>query len=387
MNLPSPRNRESDVPLIAHVIFRLDVGGLENGLVNLINRTPPDLFQHAIICVTEASDFRERITATDVTIVELRKKPGHDLAVYWRFFNAIRKLKPNAVHTRNFNTLEFQPLALLAGVRTRMHGEHGWDIHDLDGTSRKYRLLRRVLSPFVHRFVVVSDGLLKYLTARVRISPEKIVLIHNGVDVARFRPGESSSATSPVVNGAGAGTTVVGTVGRMQEVKNQRLLVNAFVELIDQDSTRRRQLRLLMIGDGPFRAGLIDRLDEAGVTELAALPGSRDNIENLLRDIDIFVLPSRNEGISNTILEAMATGLPVVATRVGGTPEIVEDGVTGILIEDDNVDELKAAILEYMEKPDMRDEHGRAGLDRVRARFSLDAMVGKYLELYRKSIC
>ena len=387
MNSQSARERESKAPLIAHVIFRLDIGGLENGLVNLINQTPPGLFRHAIICVTQATDFRQRITASDVTIIELNKRPGKDLAVYWRFLRAIRKLRPDVVHTRNFNTLEFQPLALLAGVRTRIHGEHGWDVHDLDGTSRKYRMLRKILKPFVDRFIAVSQGLHDYLTASIRVSPEKIALIYNGVDVRRFSPKASMSVSKPGANEAVPGRTVVGTVGRMQEVKNQHLLVNAFIELINQDPDRGRQLRLLMIGDGPVRAELIDKLNEANIAELSSLPGSRDNIEDLLKNIDIFVLPSRNEGISNTILEAMATGLPVIATRVGGTPEIVQDGVTGILVGNDDIEDLKAAISRYVEKPDMRDKHGKAGVERVRAEFSLDAMVGKYLDVYSQSIC
>jgi sugar transferase (PEP-CTERM/EpsH1 system associated) len=385
MNSRSPNKGTSGTPLIAHVIFRLDVGGLENGLVNLINQTPPDRFRHAIICVTEAADFRQRITASDVPIVELKKRPGKDFAVYWRFMRAILQLKPDVVHTRNFNTFEFQPLALLAGVRARIHGEHGWDVHDLDGTSRKYQLLRKLLKPFVHRFIVVSQGLHDYLADRISISPENIDLVYNGVDVTRFCPRESLKASQPRTSIAAKDTIVVGTVGRMKEVKNPRLLVKAFIELTAEDPKRRRQLRLMMIGDGPVRAELVNELNEAGVAELSALPGSRDNIAELIRSIDIFVLPSRNEGIPNTVLEAMATGLPVIATRVGGTPEVVQDGVTGILVENDDVEGLKAAMSHYADRPGLREQHGRAGLERVRTSFRLDAMVGKYLDIYSQS--
>jgi sugar transferase (PEP-CTERM/EpsH1 system associated) len=372
------------VPLIAHVIFRLDTGGLENGLVNLINSSPSGIYRHAIICVTYATAFKNRITASNVTIIELNKKPGKDPAVYWRFLRAVRELKPDVIHTRNANALEFQLLAYLAGVRTRIHGEHGWDVHDPYGKSRKYRLLRKIIQPFVNRFVVVSLELRNYLTASVRIPQEKITLIYNGVDAGKFCPNSSSLENLSKAKLAFPGLIVIGTVGRMQEVKNQHLLVDAFVELLDQYPALRRQIRLLMIGDGPLRDKLIEKLDVAGLTELSSLPGACDNVDELLKSIDIFVLPSRNEGVSNTVLEAMATGLPIIATRVGGTPEIVRDGITGTLIRNDDVEELKAAIIQYIDKPDLRDSHGNTGRERVRAEFSLEAMVGKYLDVYRQ---
>ena len=379
--------RETNAPLIVHVIFRLDVGGLENGLVNLINQTPPGVYRHAIICVTHATEFRKRITASDVTIIELNKKPGKDLAVYWRFFRALRKLRPDVVHTRNVNTIEFQPVAALAGVQTRIHGEHGWDVHDLHGTSRKYRVLRMLVRPFVDQFIVVSKGLHDYLTASIRIPPERITLIYNGVDLGKFHPRETMEGETEQVDATDKGQTVIGTIGRMKEVKNQQLLVQAFIGLVNQYPRERSKIRLIMVGNGPLRDGLMNDLREMGLQELSSFPGACDNISELLRDIDIFVLPSKNEGISNTVLEAMATGLPVVATRVGGTPEIVLDGITGVLTKDDDVSGLVSAISRYVEDAELRLRHGAAAREHVQAKFSLDSMVGKYLEVYSQSLC
>jgi len=380
------KERETKAPLIAHVIFRLDIGGLENGLVNLINQTPPGVYRHAIICITCATAFRHRIQSSDVTIIELNKKPGKDLAVYWRFFRAVRNLKPDVIHTRNVNTLEFQPLALLAGVRARIHGEHRWDVHDLHGTSRKYRMLRKVLRPFVDQFIVVSQELHDYLTASVRIIPEKITLIYNGVNASKFFPHATMKGRTVEDDTIDARPTVIGTVGRMKEVKNQQLLVQAFIVLANRDSAGQSKIRLVMVGDGPLRKGLMNDLEEVGVEDMSSFPGSCENIAEQLRDIDIFVLPSRNEGISNTILEAMATGLPVVATRVGGTPEIVLDGTTGILIDGDDISGLTLAILKYVEDPDLRRRHGLAAREHVRANFSLGVMVTRYLDVYRHSL-
>lgn len=386
MNSHPAKERKAEVPLIAHVIFRLDVGGLENGLVNLINQTPPGIFRHAIICVTHATDFRRRIEADDVAIIELNKKPGTDLAVYWRFWRAVRRLKPDVIHTRNLNTIEFQPFAFLAGVRARIHGEHGWDVHDIDGTSRKYRVLRKMLRPFVDRFIAVSQGLHDYLTAAVRVSPDRISLIYNGVDLTKFSPRETSDGKGGQTCAATVRPIVIGTIGRMKEVKNQRLLVQAFVGLIRSHPDQRSRIRLLMAGDGPLRDELMNDLSNAGLVEFCSFPGACDNVAELLRDIDIFVLPSRNEGISNTILEAMGTALPVVATRVGGTPEIVSDSVTGVLVDDGDVSALVSALLRYIENPELRRRHGTAGRARAQANFSLGAMVARYLDVYRQCL-
>jgi sugar transferase (PEP-CTERM/EpsH1 system associated) len=384
---PHPENESgTKSPLIAHVIFRLDIGGLENGLINLINQTPPGVYRHAIICVTHATEFRKRITASDITIIELNKRPGKGLAVYWRLYRALRKLKPDAVHTRNVNTIEFQPIAALAGVQTRIHGEHGWDVHDLHGTSWKYRVLRKLVRPFIDHFIVVSKGLRDYLITSIRIPPERVTLIYNGVDSKRFRPREMMAGKTERVIATDEGPAVIGTIGRMKEVKNQRLLIQAFTRLVNQLPDGRSKIRLVMVGDGPLRDALMDDLTEANLEELSSFPGACDNIEELLRDIDIFVLPSRNEGISNTILEAMATGLPVIATRVGGTPEIVMDGITGVLTEDDDVSGLVSAAAKYVEDSELRQRHGTAARAHVLAKFSLDAMVARYLDVYRQSL-
>ena len=175
-------------PLVAHVVFRFDVGGLENGVVNLINRLPADEIRHAVIALTEATDFRRRVRRPDVVIHELHKQPGKDPAAYLRLFRLLRELRPAVVHTRNFGTLDCQTVACLAGVPLRIHGEHGWDIHDPDGTNRKYRMMRRAIAPLIHRFVTVSRDLERYLVETVGVAAGKVQRICNGVDTERFHP-------------------------------------------------------------------------------------------------------------------------------------------------------------------------------------------------------
>jgi len=369
-------------PLIAHVVFRFDVGGLENGVVNLINHLPERKWRHAVIAVDDiAPAFRARVRRGDVTYVALRKPPGYLLWRYPQLVRLFRALRPDIVHTRNLAALEATVPAWIAGVPARVHGEHGWDVHDIDGASNRFRWIRRLYRPFVQRYVALSEQIESYLAGRVGIAREAIVQIYNGVDTARFHApaGADARACLPF---AGRDLFVVGTVGRMQPVKDQLSLVRAFLRLIGRSEEARRRLRLVIVGDGSVRSQAQRELEEGGAHDLAWLPGSRDDIPELMRSFDLFVLPSLSEGISNTILEAMASALPVVATRVGGNAELVQDGSTGALIGPQDVDGLAAVIERYFENAALARQHGIAGRRLVEQRFSIDSMVAAYGSVY-----
>lgn len=370
-------------PLVAHVIYRLGVGGLENGLVNLINRTPPDRFRHAVICLKDADPaFAGRIVA-DARIYTLNRREGQDFGMFARVFRLLRELRPAVVHTRNLATVECQLPAWLAGVGCRVHGEHGWDVFDPDGSNRKYRLLRRAFSPLVHRYIPLSRHLENYLREGVGIPVRKIVRICNGVDTAVFRPAESGKgAIEGCPFAPSPETFAIGTVGRMHGVKDQTTLVQAFLDALRLRPEARERARLILVGDGPLRERATDMLRAADALDLAWLPGERADIADIMRGLDVFVLPSLAEGISNTILEAMASGLPVLATAVGGNPDLVADGETGRLVERGDPAAMAAALVDYLDRPELAAAHGAAGLRRARETFGLDVMVERYLGVY-----
>jgi sugar transferase (PEP-CTERM/EpsH1 system associated) len=370
------------VPLVAHIIHRLDIGGLENGLVNIINRMPTNLYRHAIICLTAFSDFSLRINRSDVAILALNKRDGKDPGSYLRLWRLLRRLRPDIVHTRNLPTLDAIFVAVAAGVPRRVHGEHGRDMLELQGNNRKYNLLRRLCRPFVHIYIPLSRDLTFWLREEIGVPEKKIAQIYNGVDVKHFRPVHAARAPLPVNDFAPSGTIVIGTVGRLASVKDPLALVQSFLQLTESLPEARKRLRLVMIGDGPLRGRVEELLNNAHAADIAWLAGARDDVPELLRGFDIFVLPSLAEGISNTILEAMATGLPIVATRVGGTPELVIDGVTGTLVPPADVGAMAHALRMYIERPDVRHKHGRAARDRVERDFSIATMVSSYQSVY-----
>ncbi len=369
-------------PLIAHVVFSFDYGGLENGVVNLVNHLPDDRSRHAIIALTRATDFRKRLRRSDVQVYELHKSPGKDPGLYLRLYRLLRSLRPDIVHTRNLPTLEAAVVARLAGVRACIHSEHGWDIYDPEGRSRKYRALRRVVSPAVNRFVTVSQELERWLTGIVGVTGSKVECICNGVDMTRF---DTSPPVGPAVLPAERfppGAVVIGSVTRFSDIKDPLNLVRAFIAARTLEPTI--DLRLLMAGDGALRAPAQQLLDSAGAAQFAWLPGSRDDVPRLLRSVDVYALGSRREGISNTVLEAMASGLPVVATATGGNLELVQDGVTGRLVAAADPAALSQVLVDYARNPAMRAAHGAAGRARVEREYSLERMISRYEALYQR---
>jgi sugar transferase (PEP-CTERM/EpsH1 system associated) len=369
--------------LIAHVVYQFGIGGLENGVVNLINRLPAARWRHAVIALTEvAPAMRKRVARPDVTYHALGKGPGHLLPLYPRLYRVFRELRPAIVHTRNLAALEAVVPARLARVPAVIHGEHGRDADDIDGRNRRNLWTRRLYSPFVFRYVALSAELERYLAGPVGIAPKRIERIINGVDAVQFAP---RGRTRPPIAGcpfAEPRQFLVGTVGRLDAVKDQTNLARAFVAALRRHPGARDRLRLVIVGDGPLRGEVARVLAEADALPLAWLAGERHDIADAMRGLDLFVLPSLAEGISNTLLEAMASGLPVIATRVGGNGELMEEGLTGRLVPRADPEALATEILRYFDDPQLARRHGGAGRSLVEKRFSLDLMVRRYDELY-----
>jgi len=374
-------------PLIVHVVYRFDVGGLENGIVNLINRMPTQSWGHAIIALTDVSaEFTQRIERPDIQYIALGKRPGHLVRDYPRLVRLFRKLKPAVVHTRNLAALEAVVPAWAAGVPVRVHGEHGWDMQDPHGRSQRYRMVRRVYRPFVTRYVALSRHLEDYLEQQVGVPSDRIAQIFNGVDTERFRPSAGARPAIPGCPFVGAEHWLVGTVGRMEAVKDPLNLARAFVRALEFDSAAGKHLRLVMVGDGALRHDVAAVLDRPGLRDRVWFAGERADVAEIMRGLDCFVLPSLAEGISNTILEAMATGLPAVATAVGGNGELIESGMTGTLVPPASSDALAHAILAYHRDRALARRHGKAARRVVESTFSLARMVSDYTAMYARAM-
>lgn len=372
-------------PLIVHLIYRLDFGGLETMLVERINRMPEHKYRHAIVCLTDYTDFSKKITKPDVTLHALDKAPGMSLGTHFKLWTLLRRLRPAVVHTYNLSAIEYGFTAALAAVPVRISGSHGRDASDPDGKNRKHNLLRRIMIPFYDCCYSNSGDMKEWNKTVIGVPDSKNRLLHNGIDITKYKPGPSRG-DAVEFGGFPRDCFVIGTVGRVQDVKNHAGLIDAFLLLLQMLPGQRARLRLVIVGDGPLMPTIREKVAAEGIANLVWLPGARTDVAEILRTFSVFVLSSIAEGTPGSALEAMATGLPVVGTRVGGIPEVVDEGVTGIVVPPRDSPALAKAIAGYIEQSALAQLHGRAGLERVKEKYSMDAMLGGYLEMY-DSLC
>jgi len=361
---------------IQHVVLSLQPGGLENGVVNVVNGLDRARFRSSLCCLQQAGEFAKRIHAPSTQIHEFGLSGGNDMKLPWRLARLFRQTKPDIVHTRNPEAFFYGFLgAKLAGVPCIVHSEHGRPLPD-----KPHRMLvQRWMSKFTNGVFAVTEQLKDELVRYVRLPQQQIQVLYNGVDLDRFCKGPRAQTRAML--GVDDSTIVIGSVGRLVPVKNYSLLMRAAAPLL-----RSGKGRLVLVGDGPERERLGSEADALGIMQHVQLLGHRNDVHELLAAMDLFVLPSINEGMSNTLLEAMACGLPVVASAVGGNVEIVRDQGDGLLFASNDLDVLRTHLDHLTMNADVRREFGRRARARVEDAFSLDAMVRRYEQFYAQSL-
>ena len=289
----------------------------------------------------------------------------------------IRETKPDIVHSRNWGTME----GILAGYFTRscatVYSEHGMESAAPESLIR--RGFRRLIYQLSDHVFSVSSQLRDHHARATGFPPHRIGVIHNGVELDRFRASPASREKMREQLGLGPEEICVGVVGRLEPVKDTITVLQAAATLSPLS-----KWRVVIAGDGTERASLQQFAgSRPDLAKRVHFIGETQQVPELLNAFDIYVLPSLSEGISNSLLEAMATGLPVIASAVGGTPEVVVDGVSGILFPAGNTERLRAELLRLLFEKGSRDDLGRQALERVRKHFSVEAMLQNYERLYR----
>ena len=370
----------SDRPrLVVHVVQRLDPGGADVALPDLLRHMPPGRYRHAVLCLADGPDT---LRSHDVEVIRLGKRDGKDFGHYLRMFRVLRALNPDLVHTRNLCGLEGQLVAALAGVKLRVHGEHASEEPGAAIARLRYRLLRRMLRPLIGHFIAATTELAQWLVESVGAQPGRVSRIPNGVDSVQFHPRLAPAAAI----GPGGFMTddafVIGSCGPMDADGNHELLVDAFLELLARPGCGARTPRLLVVGDGPARAHCLARLARAGQAHRAWLPGARPDLARLMRLMDVYVDPADGEGRGGAILQAMASGLPVVASDAGINAELIGAGFSGALVGPMDAASLAMAIGAYLRSPALAQRHGARARAQVLANHSLPAMARGYLAVY-----
>jgi len=361
---------------VAHLINFLSPAGKEMGIVKLLNGMDGSVFEPILIVFDRVFDTLN-LNRQKTKLITLNKKEGNDPGLILKLSKVFRKEKIDILHSHSWGTLVEGILAAkLAGVPVILHGEHGTFHKDF-----KRRLIQRLLFNLSDQVLSVSELLANQLSESIGIKRDKIITILNGVDVTKFKPDAEKRTKYRQELKADRETILIGTVGRPMKVKNHQLMIRALAEL----KKKHFKARFLIIGDTP-KYSLIDELRQLtrdlNLNNDVQFLGYRKDIPGYLNAFDIFVLPSLSEGCSNVIQEAMATGLPVVASKVGGTPELIEHQRDGLLFTSNSVGELTEALQFLIENPQKARELGRNALQKAREKFSLPVMIKNYENLY-----
>lgn len=365
--------------LVVHVVQRLDPGGADCALPDLLRHMPPGRYRHAVLCLADGPDT---LRNHGVEVIRLGRREGDGFGHYLRMFRALRALSPDLVHTRNLCGLEGQLVAALAGVKLRVHGEHASEAPGPAVARLKYRVLRRLLRPLIGHFIAATADLAQWLVESVGAQPARVSRIPSGVDSVQFHPRLGPPAALGPPGFMADDAFVVGSCGPLDAGGNHAVLVDAFLELLARPGHGMRSPRLLLAGDGPARAECLNRLARAGQAHRAWLPGARPDLPRLMRLMDVYVDPADGEGRGSGILQAMASGLPVIARDAGINPELVDGGFCGTLVDSMDAGTLAGAIGNYLRSPPLALRHGAHARAQVIAHHSLPAMARGYVAVY-----
>ena len=356
---------------VMHVVYALEPGGMEHGVVKLVNGLAPH--RVSAICATRPGGALKQLVNQDVPVFELRRRRGNDPSLVWRLYRLFRRERPHIVHTHGWGTLcEGLLAARLARVPVVIHGEHG----TLQLKPYQARI-QRLAWDRVDQVLAVSSRLAERMAGATEYPLDRIRVIRNGVDLSRFGVIARDEARRAL--GIADGTVVIGTAGRLVPVKDQA----TFLDAVAAVAAHGHQVTGIVAGDGPLRGELEARASWLHISDRVRFLGHRPDIERVFAALDLFVLSSTSEGLSNTILEAMASGVPVVATRVGGADELVVDGSTGRLVPPASVAGLAAALEQLIRQPERRAAWADAGRARARQTFGIERMLHEYAALYQ----
>lgn len=355
---------------IVHITYKISAGGLEQVLLQTVNGLPQ--YNHVVIAISTSDDFMQRFDST-TQFINLDKKAGGSAKVLWAAFKLLRQLKPDVVHTYNLAGAEFLPVAFFAGVKKRVHSEHGTPQTQAALRSNKITWLRKAFLPFANHIIVVSKQLKEWLVDIIGQANDKVSIILNGVNTSVYSLHGRRNTQS----------FTLGTVARLSPEKNQALLIQAFAEfLLRLPQAQASNCFLRIVGDGPQMLALVDLVKQLNLTNQVVFVGNSNTVSQELELIDLFILTSISEGMPMTILEAMATGLPILSTDVGNIRGVVEASKGGMVVPSENKDKLVEALLWFYSQESERLEMGNNAHAYVQDNCSDTNMLLAYQSIY-----
>lgn len=363
---------------IVHYIDSSNFGGAEEMLFTILNgldreKWEPVLLYHPHPGIAQLIDKVGKLNVEVVPLTEI--KNWRDLAGMVRFIKELQRIRPSVFHAHlswNLRCSHGIACAFFARVPVTVATQYALE----EFRSRKYFILQKLISIFVDSYIAVSEGLADSLRKAI-ISANKIIVIHNGINIEKF----SRSTTNPNHNLPEAGDCkpVILTIGRLVKIKGHKYLLKAATMVPDAV--------FVLVGEGPEKSSLEKLATDIGVIDRVVFLGQREDIPELLSSCDVFVLPSLLDALPLSVMEAMAAGKPVITTNIKGIDEIVINGKTGILVPPEDPEALADAIQTCLSDPGLAQNLAQAGKIRVRQTFSAEKMIhgisGTYEELLR----
>ncbi|HEY0872613.1 MAG TPA: glycosyltransferase [Vicinamibacterales bacterium] len=344
---------------------------MEHNVVKLVNATDRRRIVNSICSCMPADNLKTLLTE-DVPLFEFARRDGNDPGIVREIVRLIKRVRPDIVHSHTWGTLcEAFLAARLARVPVLVHGEHG-----TMNLRPRNKIVQRVLWKRVDRLLSVSSSLADTMSQYIGIDRSLIRVIYNGVKIERFMSGNPRIVRDELK--LGEDEVLIVTVGRMEPVKDHATLLAAAGQLHRAGVT----FRLVIVGEGTLRPELEGAVSREGLRGMVHFLGHRNDIEHVLAAADIFVLSSRSEGLPNGIMEAMAAGIAVVSTAVGGAAELVVNERTGLLVPAQSPDALATALERLVRDGATRRMFGNAGRDRTLEKFTFARMVDQYEDLY-----
>lgn len=358
---------------VLYVNHSLATGGIETMIRDFALRLKHAHWEPEVAVFQAGGSLENDLRANGVPVVDLSKREGLDPGLVRRMRRLLRDHAIDVVHSNNYSAWLYSVLASIGLPRTRVvHTEHS----SIRGWRRRW--LERQLARGTDAIVAVSRDVERGMVDDIGVARTAVRMIVNGVDTARFRRDDRLRQSARSEYGLRREHLAFGVVARLAPVKALEVLLDAFAMVW----RRHPEARLLIAGDGPCRDALRAQGAALALSDAVRFLGEVQDPQRVMNSLDVYVLSSDSEGMNLTLLEAMASSLPVVATAVGGNPEVVDGNVTGLLVPRRSPEQLAQAMARMIEEPGMRARMGECGADRVRRTFSQDATFAAYLRLY-----
>jgi len=366
-------------PTIGHVLHRLDRAGAEV-LAAALTRRLHDRYRFVLLCLDGVGPLGDQLAAEGFVVIDLKRRPGLDRAVPGRIRQAVEDHRIDLLHAHQYTPFFYAALSRrLSASPPILFTEHGR--HYPDPRKLKHVLANRLLLKSSDRVTAVGHFVKRALVANEGIAEHRINVIHNGIDPECFPAADPAArAHAREILGIDGGCPLVMQVARFHPVKDHGTAMRAFAQITETIPNA----RLCLIGDGELRPAIEAMSAELAIHDQVLFTGVREDVATLLPAADLFMLSSLSEGISVTLLEAMAIGLPIVATQVGGNPEVVEHEASGLLSPRNDFRTLAENITILLQDPEKRKAFGDASRNKLLNQFTQDKMHQGYIIQYAK---